>query len=219
MKMATVVLTLSLLVTTGLAQIKAVTGDGKVVLLHSDGTWEYYGDPEVRTEEKYDFRQAKWGDSISQVKATEEGEPQQQDNFLMYEDNVANLNATAFYVFAYDKLVRAGYIFQESHSNRNQYINDYSNIKNVLKETYGSPKKDDKKIWSKSLYKNDREDWGLAISIGHLTIYSSWENEDTDILLSLLGDNYKINHKVEYTSKRHSELEKKAKKEKAKRKL
>ena len=49
-------------------------------------------------------------------------------------------------------------------------------------------------------------------------MYSSWENEDTDILLLLTGDNYKINHKVEYTSKRHRELEQKAKKEEAKRK-
>jgi len=219
MKKAIVVFALSLLVTTALAQIKAVTEDGKVVLLHGNGTWEYYGDTEVRNEEKYDFRKAKWGDSISQVKANEKGNGREtpEGDYLMYEDNVANLKCDAYYVFAYGELVRAGYIFRESHSNRNQYIDDYLKINNALKETYGIPKKDYKKNWDKSLFKNDREHWRLAISTGDLTIYSKWENEDTDILLWLSGDNYKITHKVEYSS--HSGLEKKAEKEKNKLKL
>jgi hypothetical protein len=45
------------------------------------------------------------------------------------------------------------------------------------------------------------EHWGFAISRGHLAKFAIWETESTKILHILHGDNNKISHIVEYSSK------------------
>jgi len=70
--------------------------------------------------------------------------------------------------------------------------------------------------WENELYKNDKSNWGLAISIGHLSYNSVWETSTTDIELALDGNNYKVNLRVRYTSKELKEWADKITKEKAK---
>ena len=70
---------------------------------------------------------------------------------------------------------------------------------NILIEKYGEPKDDDIN-WLNDLYADDPSDYGLAISIGHLNLYCSWEIGDTKIQMVLSGDNYKISHRLEYNN-------------------
>lgn len=61
------------------------------------------------------------------------------------------------------------------------------------------PNEDDK-FWYDDLYKDDRQDWGRAIAVGHLAYQSIWENKKTKILLILRGDNYDISLSISYIS-------------------
>jgi len=148
-----------------------------------------------------DFRKADWGMSIEEVKKTEETEILKETNdVLVYETTLAGYQALVAYIFAGNKLTRAKYSFIEDHSNKNDYISDYSNLKTLLTKKYGNPYEDET-FWKNDLYRDDYSDWGFAISLGHLFYYAKWDSESTDIVAILQGENYQIETIIEYTSK------------------
>jgi hypothetical protein len=97
-------------------------------------------------------------------------------------------------------------------SSENDYISDFDSLKSALTIKYGEPT-DDKTIWKNSLYRDDKEEWGLAISIGHLYYYTSWKTDTTEISLGLIGDNFEINFFIDYSSIALAELEKQQRQE------
>ncbi len=109
------------------------------------------------------------------------------------------MNAVFDYDFADGKLFGGGYVFIEEHTNKNDYISDYNNVKEILTREYGSPTIDSTE-WRNDLYKNDPQYWGLAISKGHLIYLNTWETQTTEIVLILGGDNFKIKFVAGYTS-------------------
>ena len=94
--------------------------------------------------------------------------------------------------------------------NSNLYLEDYKQFKKLLIKKYGS-QTEEKTRWLNDLYKDDRSDWGTAISIGHLMLLNGWENSDTFIALAMKGDNFEINCVIEYESKSLKPLTDKAK--------
>jgi hypothetical protein len=56
-------------------------------------------------------------------------------------------------------------------------------------------------VWKDDLYKDDKSEWGFAVSLGHLAYGASWETSATKIEIMLLGDNYEINLFLSYFSK------------------
>ncbi|GAI82346.1 unnamed protein product [marine sediment metagenome] len=104
-------------------------------------------------------------------------------------------------VFLQDKLYNTGYVFTGEHSNKNDYIRDYKNLKGILTKKYGKPKSD-RTTWDNDLFKNDRSQWGLAVSIGHLSYGTMWETSNTYITLILNGDNYEITLLAAYDSRK-----------------
>jgi hypothetical protein len=169
------------------------------------------------------FRQASWGMSMGQIIKAEGKQPvdKQKSNssgldIISYKGQAGNLECLYAYYFAEDKLVQGRYIFITDHSNNNLYIEDFNTVKNSLTEKYGKPSAD-QTIWNNDLYKSDRGEWGMAVSIGHLIFQTKWTLDDTEIILQLRGDNYHITHTVQYEStiKEHIELMKRAE-EKAK---
>lgn len=195
------------------SQKNSVTIDGKKTLSKENKTWEYIKEGNQKKKSS-NFRGTVWGMSKQKVKSIEKLKIiKDTGNILIYKGKVANLNTYIVYIFVNNKLVRTKYIIRELHTNKNDYIFDYKKIKRILTKKYGPPKSD-KQIWLNNLYKTDTEDWGLAISIGHLKYYSEWETDDSIILLALFGDNYKITLGVEYVSKELRNLEKKVNEEK-----
>lgn len=184
--------------------IEAVTIDGKSVLLHENGRWDFNKKEEKKSG--FSFRKTNWGMSKVEVKKTETGKILKDDNVLGYEAKVAGLDTLIAYIFVDDKLVRAKYIFTEKHSNKTDYINDYSSIQKILNKKYGKSAGDET-YWKNDLYKDDYQDWGMALAVGHLTKYSNWKVSDTEVWLSINGDNYKISHSVEYSSIKLAGLE------------
>jgi len=163
----------------------------------------------------YDFRKTKWGMSIADVKSSEPLEVAKEDkNLLGYKTKVINKDVFIVYFFVDNQLVRARYVLAESHTNKNDFITDYNDFKNILIKKYGKPKKDET-FWKKDLYKDDYSNRGMAISLGHLVYFSSWETQDTEINNVLMGENFDISCIVEYISKKLEEIEKKAKEKKA----
>lgn len=170
---------------------------------------------EFSSADDYSFRKTKWGMSIEQVKSSEPLEVAKEDgNFLGYKTEVIGKNMLLGYYFVDNQLVRARYILAESHTNKNDFIQDYNDFKEILTKKYGKPN-EDTSLWRNSLYKDDYSGWGTAISLGHLVYYSSWETQDTEIINMLSGENYRITCTIEYISKNLKKIEQKAKEEKA----
>lgn len=199
------------------SQDKAITEDGKTVLLKNDGTWEYEIIHDKNTEEdEPDFRKSHWGDSYGEVVESEQLDifteaDRSGIKILAYKTDVGGLNATMVYLFAADKLYTAKYIFIEKHTNKNDYINNYNTIKQILTNKYGTPAEDET-LWRNNLFKDEPEQYGTALSIGHLVYYSSWNLEKTEISLFINGDNFEVSHTLEYASKEFVDLSDKAKK-------
>jgi len=133
---------------------------------------------------------------------------------LVYKTKVIDKKAFVNYFFTDNQLIKAGYILAGLHTNKNDYITDYNDFKEILTKKYGSPK-NEQTLWKNDLYKDDHSHWGLAISIGHLKYFSAWETDNTEILNFLSGDNYHILCGVQYRSKSLKEIEIKGNEKKA----
>lgn len=150
-----------------------------------------------------DFRETSWGMNMNQVRKHETSifvstEP----NLLVYETTLNGLKANVIYQFVDNKLARTGYMIKEIHSNRNNYIDDYDKIKNLLIKKYGTPTVD-KTNWYNDLYRDTPQDYGMAVSIGHLKYISSWKTSRSEIINGLYGENYDIHHIIFYTSEEY----------------
>lgn len=162
-----------------------------------------------QSKQQYDFRKANWRMSKEQVKATEDKRPDLEDDTkLVYKVKIGEDNFLCIYSFLKDKFYRSTYLFNETHTNKNLYINDYERLKKILIKKYGKPTTD-RAVWKNDLYKDDKQDWGTAISIGHLEYRTLWmklvDHDIIEITLLLTGDNYKISLGILY---RNDKLEK-----------
>lgn len=150
---------------------------------------------------QYDFRKTNWEMSKKQVKATEKGEIAFEDEEeINYKVEINRSEFLCAYFFLEDKLYRSGYLLNETHTNENDYIDDYKNLKDILIKKYERPV-EDKIEWKNDSYKDDKIKWGLAISVGDLIYDTRWETNNTEITLRLSGDNYKIYLVLRYESK------------------
>ena len=196
------------------ADQEAITKDGRTVILKDDGTWEYAKE-DAGELKKGHFRDASWGMSKDQVRKVEKLEINKgNDEMLYYDGEILNLECLVVYHFVRDKLVRGSYLITQEHTNKNDYISDYNVLKDSLKKKYGEPKKD-KEIWKNALWKDNPEQWGFAVSYGHLKYYTKWKTEDTDIMLFLSGENFNIAVHLGYESIRLGVLEEKKREKEA----
>ncbi|WP_313180659.1 hypothetical protein [Lacrimispora sp.] len=163
---------------------------------------------ELVKRENTNFRNTCWGDDIETVKKyeTDISWTAEADNAIIGQSKskVLNMNADIGFTFGDGKLYQGAIMFNDEHTNENLYIDDFNTIKNALKEKYGEPT-EDKQVWKSDLYKGDVGRYGKAISYGHLQYLTIWENEDTRIVLGLIGDNYKINLGIVYGDVNHKE--------------
>ena len=185
--------------------------DGTKLLIRPDGTWEEI--PKVSNDgETATFRSTTWGMYLVDVKGTEDQDPiEEKPDRLIYETEVLSLPAFVIFFFVENKLVRARYGFTPSHTNENDFIQYYSQIKDALKEKYGQPAKDTD-AWRNRLYQDDPEQYRFAVSLGHLVYSAKWQTETTDIHLNLFGENYNLNLFIDYSSRALAALEEEAKK-------
>jgi len=147
------------------------------------------------------IRNTKWGDSKEQVKKIETAKMNiENENVLSYSTTVSGMSASLLYDFNFNKLATATYLINENYVNKNRYIVNYLDIKKQLTKKYGEPVKDDM-VWSNSLYKGDHENYGLAVSAGHLSYKSFWKaDNNTTIMMVLDGEKFECSLSILYVS-------------------
>jgi hypothetical protein len=166
---------------------------------------------EIQMMGKRDFRKTTWGMDRATVKLTEADDPaSEDDSAIIYPRKIAGMDALLGYIFEDDKLVRAKYMFRQQHSDLNDYITDHKNMKKALEKKYGKAKKE-RTIWTNDLYTKIPSQWGIALGQGYLTYISSWNAKNSEIILTLKGQNDKIDLWLEFYSKAFAKSEKSSK--------
>jgi hypothetical protein len=177
-----------------------------------------------------DFRQAHWGMSKAQVLATEPVRPSEvresEGEVVVRYDSVklGGLEASAVYIFAKDRLVRAKYLLPAEHENLNDFISDYHSVEPILKSACGEPTSQ-KAVWLDDSTQEERKGYldqdralpenifasdrnvGLAVSLGHLKLYTQWNDGRTKVTHALTGVDGVVTHQIEYRSVELSPLE------------
>lgn len=154
------------------------------------------------------FRQTTWGMSKDEVKNSEKlklisGGPDR----LFYKGIIYGMVTLVVYKFSKGKLSSGTYIFEEEHSNKNDYIDYYDKVKSSLVRMYDTPK-EDRTDWKKDTFRNSPQNWGTAISVGFLEYLTYWETNKTKILLSLSGENDEVKFFLSYRSVEYASIEK-----------
>ena len=149
-----------------------------------------------------DFRDTQWGMSKEQVLSIEKTRPIYYNNeSLTFRGKLANIQVHIIYKFSDNKLKSGVYQFVQNYSNNNVYLKDYKIINDLLDIKYGNPETR-KEFWNNELYKEKLGYYGNAISLGHLSLESKWENDTTIIVHNLSGNNNLINHYINYFDKK-----------------
>ena len=167
-----------------------------------------------QAEYKKNFRNTRWGMNRAQVVRIE-GSPDYHENsggldIIQYPQKVLNMDCMIGYVFAHNKLAKAKYSFIARFENKNQYISSYNKIKDILIQKYGRPEAD-RILWQDKYYQNNRSNWGLAISLGHLEFNTVWRDSETEIQFRAYGGNGRIFLVVLYSGLEYSNLAQKVK--------
>ncbi|NIS59238.1 MAG: hypothetical protein GTO13_00565 [Proteobacteria bacterium] len=176
----------------------------------------FRAEKEVEREATKSIGELKGGMSKEQVKVIEKSKLiAEEDSFLCYETKIHGLDTLLYFVFNHrNQLYLMKYAFMRKHINQNWYIYDFKKVDTILRKKYGKPDVH-KEIWRRDLYKNDRDNWGMAMAVGDLGYFTQWKGE-TSISHSLSGDNFKINHSLIYSN---TKLEKEYEEFKGKKKL
>lgn len=163
-------------------------------------------EPTVKPVKKGNFRVGNWGDSKEKVEENENADfLVENNNQLIYQCEVENIEMLVGYYFdENDKLYQGFYASLNEHTNDSLYIGDYNKLKDSISSVYGTPE-EDKEIPLSSLYKYS-DDKGTAVKMGWLALKATWSTEDTNIMLGMNSDNYKITLGIKYSDKNHEEV-------------
>jgi hypothetical protein len=118
--------------------------------------------------------------------------------FVTYQGNVASLKCVIAFYFLQSKLVGIKYIFNESQTDWNSYYDEFINVDFILEEKYGVA--DIEKIWTDEQYKDDPEKRGYAIAIGDFEMRSSRMNEKTLVKHKITGENFAVQHVIDFST-------------------
>lgn len=176
----------------------------------SEATLKQSNNEKAAADNTPDFRNINWGMTRDEVKSSETTPLTDERGItLMFEDKIFNLNSYIIYFFTEkDELFRSAYFITEKHSNPTSYVTDYNQLKSSLTEKYGTPT-EDSTTWLNDLYKDDPNQWGMAVVTGKVVFTSKWKTDSTEIIMSLRGDNYEPQFALRYTGINYLEETKK----------
>ena len=144
------------------------------------------------------FRNAVWGDSTEQVKATETADfIYGNEDALLFEGNLLGYDCDILYQFDNGALYNGGYMFPDLYTNAGQYIAAYDSIKKTLYEKYGDSIEDDV-IELQSTDLIEMAGPANALKYGYVAYRAKWKTEETDITLAMMSSNYEITLLLSY---------------------
>jgi len=164
--------------------------------------------------DNFDLRYTRWGMTQEEViKSEEKMDPVEiTDTMVKYKTQIMRNSVELHYVFVDNKLIGAIYNLEDNYLNSDHFRNTYTKFKNALVKKYGQPV-EERTDWINDTYKDFRNKWGFALSLGHVQYASSWETRNTTIECSLKEENYYVLCLIEYWSIEYSQLLEEIKKE------
>jgi len=147
-----------------------------------------------------DFRDSLWGMTHGDVGNKGEVITLTPNLDVMMEEDchVAGFSCIAAYYFLNDKLVMGKFIITTPHADKTLYLQDYDSLVTKLTAKYGKPVQNEF-FWRNDLYRNDPEQWGMAVAVGHLSRIAHWVTPRTEVWLGLKGDNYEVHLRMDYS--------------------
>jgi hypothetical protein len=118
---------------------------------------------------------------------------------LKFKTQILGKNVELLYLFAQNKLIGSSYKLDDNYLNSQHFIGTYNTFKQALMSKYGRPSEETTN-WLNDTYKDDRNKWGLALSLGHTEYNALWKTLNTTIECRLREENYYILCSVEYKS-------------------
>ncbi len=180
------------------SKMVVIAEDGTKIILNSDGTWEQFKEV-VLPNTDFDVRKVNWGMDQSEVKNTETLELVLDDEeTVAYKGKLNNQSCLIIYRFHNNVLVSMDYMFEHTYSDNGRFVNDFETLKGSLAKKYGKPSEDNRFFHSET-YDDIISDWGMAISTGELSFFTTWISNQTKILLALYGDNYDVSFILSYS--------------------
>jgi len=148
-----------------------------------------------------DFMNLRWGDDHASVKRAIGKQPAGEDaNTLIYKETLGAHDAQLYLTFVDGQLAGAIYGFEDKHTNDNAYVEDFSQLDQLLIEKYGKPYYSGME-WADSLYKGEPSRYGMALATGRMRQVSAWTLDSTFIRHIVSGDNFEIHHLIGYRSR------------------
>ena len=139
-----------------------------------------------------------WGMTQQQVQDLYPG-AHGNDNYLALEAVIEGLSALQGFVFTEQRLTGVMVHFQSKHHDRSAYLRDYDQLKRALTDRHGHPTKHSTE-WTDDFYKNQPEQYGFALELGHMSKRAAWKSRDTLIDLYVVGRNKEITLTLMYQS-------------------
>jgi len=124
---------------------------------------------------------------------------QEGTKIFCYQRRVMGRGCRIEHVFRRDHLIKTRYIFLDEYPQQTRYIEEYLRLNAEFSQRYGEPE-EEKKLWHDPVLKNNPQEWGQAISLGHLSYQTRWQLSSTEIVLSLAGSKSQIMLELLYSS-------------------
>lgn len=145
------------------------------------------------------FRLSTWAMDKEKIKEIETAEfIGESENSITFKTNISHWDAWCIYYYHEGNLYMAEYILDLDYENKNKYIEDYFEIKDIIKEKYGQPEKTDDYIWLNETHKDDPERFGFAVSTGQLKLNNKFVTPNMHIVPVLKGSNFKCELRIQY---------------------
>ena len=153
-------------------------------------------------EGKTDFRKVSWGMSPEQVKKTEPASQLtgEMPEVLIYEGEIAGINASIFYLFDDGKLNRGLYSIETAQ--QDTIVKDYETIRTFMLKQYGDPSevkmgpKDE--MYTGDLDPANPEDLYALVLRKSISPETIWERGKTRIYLRLIEKDGRLAVMIDY---------------------
>jgi hypothetical protein len=121
---------------------------------------------------------------------------------VRYKRSIIAKRSLVEYVFDSGGLASTRVRLLENYADKNRYIEDYKKLKDYATAKMGQPRAD-KVIWQDPSCKTDDSRWGTAVGLGQLEFRAEWEIPGGELLITLAGENSRVNLGAEVSGLNH----------------
>lgn len=159
----------------------------------------------VEQRENTDFRNAYWGDTVTEVKQYESERDYlgYSKDSAVYECELEGHQFSLIYSFEEDKLYQGIYSLEDTFDTADQYIEVMNTYKDLLTGEYGEPDPDASGIVQYEEGKIDAAGEGAALEAGYIDYLYEWTTDTTRIRLFLGAEDQEIQMIILYQDLNH----------------